>query len=230
MTKDKEICYLCGKELKDHISKDHVPPKQFFPRSLRPRSGQLLRIPCHVSCNTGYQSDEDYFVHTLGPLAMKTNSGRELFQDIVRQFQRPAGRIIGKMIYGEFEHKLGDIAFPYGKVAKRFDGQRVWRVVWKIVCGLFFHSTGRFLPEDTPLTYEIHDIEEEPSEELKHLDLQKQQGQAPGIFDWKHLDYTDIPGVNHFHLIGLLLWDKIVMLTAFHDPECSCNICKKKSA
>ena len=30
-----DICYLCGKKLKGNIDDDHVPPKQFYAKSIR---------------------------------------------------------------------------------------------------------------------------------------------------------------------------------------------------
>lgn len=63
-------CYLCGRPLSAPTSVDHVPPKQLFAPSVRKAHDlQLFTIPTHTACNTAYQRDEDYFVHTLMPFA-----------------------------------------------------------------------------------------------------------------------------------------------------------------
>ena len=39
-------CHLCGELLEGGVSREHVPPKQFFPKSLRQRD-DLLTVPTH---------------------------------------------------------------------------------------------------------------------------------------------------------------------------------------
>ena len=51
---------------------------------------------------------------------------------------------------------------PDGKVAKRFDGKRVWRIVWKITRGLFFKEKGIFLPDNTPRVFDLYSSGERP--------------------------------------------------------------------
>ncbi len=71
MKADVEICYLCGEKLTGNVSRDHVPPKQFFSSDVRKHfSPKLLTLQAHQACNKQYQEDEDYFVHSLGPLVM----------------------------------------------------------------------------------------------------------------------------------------------------------------
>ncbi|MCF8105626.1 MAG: hypothetical protein K9K64_09095 [Desulfohalobiaceae bacterium] len=156
MQEQESICYLCGKVLGDKISRDHVPPKQFYPKDLRKQGApNLFSLPSHIVCNQAYQCDEDYFVMAIGSLAMDTSPGNSLWKDIAHQFARPQGERLGNMVFKEFNNRLpSGLYLPPGKVAKRFDAERVWRVVWKIVRGLFFKEYGRFLPpklSDSPV-------------------------------------------------------------------------------
>ncbi|MGD0917050.1 MAG: hypothetical protein ABSB22_11390 [Thermodesulfobacteriota bacterium] len=62
------------------------------------------------------------------------------------------------MVLKEFDKRPSGLILPFGKVAKRFDGQRVWRVVWKIMRGLFLKEIGRFLPD--VISFAIHPQED----------------------------------------------------------------------
>ena len=139
------ICYLCGEPLDVDIDRDHVPPRQFYGKEVRTKHNpNLFTLPVHSLCNKDYQKDEDYFVHTIAPLAMGSYSGKSLWADLSEQYKRPQGQRIGQMVLKEFDKRPSGLILPFGKVAKRFDGQRVWRVVWKIMRGLFLKETGQF--------------------------------------------------------------------------------------
>ena len=47
----------------------------------------LLTLPVHKSCHDPYKKDEEYFVHSIGPMAMDSYSGGEIWKDIVRRIQ-----------------------------------------------------------------------------------------------------------------------------------------------
>ncbi len=217
-------CYLCGQKLDVSIDDDHVPPRQFYAKSIRKiHALNLFTLPVHKSCNRSYQKDEDYFVHSLAPLAMHSYSGNAIWADISNQFKRPQGKTIRQMIRKEFDRRPSGIILPRGKVLKRFNGKRIWRVVWKITRGLFFKEKSQFLPEDTPRLFKIISVDEKPPPEFAYVRDIPSRGQYPGVFDYK---YADIAEFNNFHFWAMLFWDKIIMLIAFHDPECPCHKCK----
>ncbi|HUU40933.1 MAG TPA: hypothetical protein VMW42_08335, partial [Desulfatiglandales bacterium] len=174
-----------------------------------------------------YQKDEDYFVHSIAPLAQGSYSGREIWEDIKHKFERPEGLRIGNMISKEFDSRPSGLHLPNGKVIKRFDAERVWRIVWKIVRGLFFKEHQRILPENTLITYYkfISENEEPPPEFPAVRDTQK-RGQYPAVFDYK---YKVTPELNNFHFWAMLFWSRIIILIAFHDPECVCETCCKRN-
>ncbi len=132
------ICYLCGEVVQGEASYDHVPPKQFFPKDLRNREN-LLTLPTHACCNASYGKDEEYVRHALGAVALRGPIGEELGQDMARAYHRPDGRGMSLYckIHGEFELRPGGIYLPQGVISKTFDGERLHRVMWKIVRGLF---------------------------------------------------------------------------------------------
>lgn len=224
MNNEIDICYLCGQKLDANINDDHVPPRQFYAKSIRRiHTPNLFTLPVHKSCNKSYQKDEDYFVHSLAPLAMDSYSGRAIWTDISTQFKRSQGKRIRQMILKEFDQTPSGIILPYGKVLKRFNGKRIWRVVWKITRGLFFKEKWQLLPEDTPRHFKIVSVDEEPPAEFAYVRDTPSRGQYPGVFDYK---YIDIPELNNFHFWAMLFWDRLITLIAFHDPGCPRDKCK----
>ena len=93
MSSKINICYLCGQELKTDINDDHVPPKQFYPKNIRKSQNlsNLLVFKVHENCNSSYQKDEDYFVHSIAPVTLGSFSGNEIFKDIASRQKRPEG-------------------------------------------------------------------------------------------------------------------------------------------
>ena len=225
MKRKIEICYLCGQSLDTDISDDHIPPKQFYAKSIRKiHSPNLLTLPTHKSCNNSYQNDEDYFVHSLAPLAMDSYSGDAIWNDISNQFKRPEGKRIRKMIKREFAPRPSGIILPGGKVLKRFNGDRVWKIVWKITRGLFFKEKGKFLPEGIGRSYKIFSVcEETAPKEFVYVNRTPSRGQYPAVFDYK---YREIPKLNNLNFWAMFFWVTIITLIVFHDPDCSCDICK----
>lgn len=217
------ICYLCGNVLLDEVDIDHVPPKQFYATIVRRKhSPNLFTLPVHRKCHEPYQIDEDYFIHSIAPLAMSSYAGGEIWKDIVGRTQRPEGNRLHEMVYREFDSNPSGLLLPDGKVVKRFNGVRVWRIVWKITRGLFFKENGRYLPEDTPRNYKIYSEGEKPASEFGYVRDTPSRGDYPGVLDYK---FIQIQELNNFHLWALLFWDKLIMQVGFHDPQCSCEKC-----
>ena len=50
------ICTYCGR--KRQITKDHIPPKNLFPK---PRPSDLITVPCCLECNQRISKDDEYF-------------------------------------------------------------------------------------------------------------------------------------------------------------------------
>jgi hypothetical protein len=222
------VCYLCGGNLGAERSRDHVPPLQIFPERLR-EGLNLLTVPVHKECNQQYQSDEEYFVVTLSPIAGDSPEGRALWQDLSRKFERPQGRRLGHMVRKEFY----TIELPGGMRAKRFDGRRVRRVIWKVVRGLFFIQEGHFLPVQTPHQTHMFGPHDSPDDDIRQIlgyALSAESRAAePGIFDYRYRDhrYPDFPdlGATHLWFWAMLFWNTVISLTTFHDPECTCSRC-----
>jgi len=224
-----QICYLCAKEIaRDDLSLDHIPPKQFYPSYLREKFNlsKIETFPTHVNCNKNYQNDEDYFIHTLGPLTMNSSkAGEALWEDIKKSLKREEGKVLAQKISNEFSEKSdAGIILPGDLALKKFDGDRVWRVVWKIIRGLFYKEYHRILPENMKRVFDLLQPEFNHLPEIfQYVRDTHSRGNYAGIFDYK---YIKPKGDNNIHYWALLFWDKIIMTAIFHDPDCVCGKCK----
>jgi hypothetical protein len=224
MMNDLKTCYLCGQDLDIDVNDDHVPPKQFHGSNLRKLFNlNLLTLATHTKCNKSYEKDEVYFLNSIGPLATDTQSGRAIWIDIAKQMKREQGIRIGEKIFKEFTQHHNGVYVPNSKVLKQYDRTRISRVIWKIVRGLFFEEFNRFLPEDTPWSFEILSEDEEPPKYSYYVLNSESKGRYPGIFDYKYVE-SDI---GNLHMWGLLFWDKIITIVYFHDPNCDCEKCTR---
>ncbi|GJL79691.1 MAG: hypothetical protein NPINA01_26800 [Nitrospinaceae bacterium] len=221
------LCYLCGKSLKGEINVDHLPPRQFYGKEVRKTCNpQLLTIPVHKICNKSYQYDEDYFVNTLAPFGKNSNSGRAVLKDIGSKFRTGDNAGLINTILSEFDDRPSGIILPKNKLIKRFQGDRVHRVAWKIIRGLFFIHEKNVLPENMYSKLEIIAPDERPPDYFFSLNDKPFLGKHPGVFDYK---YTQFPEVHNMYLWGMLLWDSLIMLIMFHDLDCKCDACEKRN-
>ena len=225
-----DICYLCGQSLAaaSH-NDDHVPPRHLYSREIRSTQNlsHLLTLPTHTKCNSSFHLDEQYFIHTFIPLAVGSVAATSLWSEIRGQYVRGKNIPLRKRALAEFDERPSGLVLPYGKVIKRFDPQRVWRVVWKITRGLFFHKLALFLPEDTPRGFAISGPDEEPPRWFPVVGSQPSQGQYPRVFDYKYttLDYP--APLELIHIWAMLFWDRLITVTYFHAPSCKCEQCKR---
>jgi hypothetical protein len=101
-------CYLCRDE--DHLTSDHVPPKNLFPT---PRPANLITVPCCRKCNESFSGLDEQFRAFITAAADASPVGKEMFRSKVcgSSFKRsPAlrkqmgrGLTQGKMITGAGE-------------------------------------------------------------------------------------------------------------------------------
>ena len=198
-----------------------MPMKQIYARRLRSEYNlsNLLTLPTHKQCNRSYQQDEDYFVTSLH-LSAYSNSGRAISQDVISRMRD--GRNLG--LVGRVRSQISQIVSPNGTRLNRMNASRIARITWKIVRGLFFYETNRFLPENTPINCKLPIIFWENRLESgiqseydwEQFDLTRQnpsRGQYPDIFDYKYCQVpTEENPDEHRWFWGIWLWDSIALL------------------
>jgi hypothetical protein len=130
-----DLCYLCGDALADPVNVDHVPPRLFYPESVRKavNLSRLLTIKVHKSCNATCRLDEEYFVHTLMPFARGSLTGSVIYQQILDRYRRGKNVPLVRKVLREVDPLPGGLVLPRGKVVKWADGARLQRIAWKLV-------------------------------------------------------------------------------------------------
>ena len=201
--------------------------KQIYARRLRSEYdlSNLLTLPTHRQCNQSYQLDEDYFVYNLH-LSAYSDSGRAISQDIISRMRD--GRNLP--LVGRVRSQISQIVSPNGTELNRMNASRIARITWKIVRGLFFIETNRFLPENTPayckppIIFWENKLESGIQSEYdwEQFDLISQnpsRGVYPKIFDYKCCQVaTEENPDEYMWAWGMLLWETIALLTFFKDP------------
>jgi hypothetical protein len=225
-----DLCYLCGRQLIEPISDDHVPMKQLFAPEVRKahNPSNLLTIPVHDRCNKSYQPDEDYFVYSLMPFARGSYSGSVLYQKVLGDFRGGKKTKLVRKVLDEFELRPSGLMLPGNKVVKRFDGNRIARIAWKIVRGLYFHHHNEVLPADLTTWVSLTPPNEIPPEHFRTfmgLADNEPQGQYPGVFAYRFQRFTEALDVHYW---ALLIWDRIILTVIFHDPRCDCMQCRSR--
>jgi hypothetical protein len=225
------ICYLCGGPLSPPINVDHPVMQQLFAPEIRRKHNisKLITFDVHTACNTAYQHDEDYFVRSLMPFAPGSESGNAVYSKVLNDFRTGRQVQLTRMVLDEFDPRPSGLFLPGGTVVKRFDGERLRRVAWKMVRGLHFHHTGEVLPEEWPTVgVQIYAGEVLPPEDvLCFVNIAQSRGLYPGVFDYK---FETFPESNNLHYWALLLWDRIIIRVVFHDPACTCVTCTSARA
>jgi len=210
-------CYLCHEPVKTEPSRDHVPPKQFFPKIFRKANltDQLEWLPTHRNCNKSYQRDEDYFVTTFGlPAAAKTLTGHALGHDIRDRYRDGRQQGLVAKIFKEFVPDSNQ---------KGFESGRTNRIAWKIVRGLHCLRTGELLPErsriqggfDCSKTQRLlHDLE---AKMHTHGFNDPWEGALPTIFKTKIM-VDETPNMQTYSYL-LVCWDYVTYFLSFNMRE-----------
>jgi len=208
----KHICYLCGKPINGKVSKEHVPPKQFFTKVFRKvNSPNLLTLPSHSNCNKAFQADEDYFFAALAGLNEDAKQHDWLMDDVRNKVWRNEAVGLRQKILSEFSSTMSGIHLPGNLVAKQFDTKRANRVVWKIIRGLCFHHYSQVLPENVKHGIKYWQVQDEPPKMYQdNLMYGPVHGPYPEIFCYKFRKVTNKDSLSA--LWALFFWESIVAI------------------
>lgn len=217
-------CSLCGEMIdtepadeRDALSMEHVPPKQFHPKSMREElAGELWKVPSHVKCNQSYKLDEEYFYHYFYPLVGVQNPqmGQALLDDLRRRAKKPQSKGLIRRMLGECTNvSPGGIILPPTLVRVNFDIVRIQRVVVKIAQCIFYKDHGRFLPRAKCDHIEMC---ENPSDVQEIYALlcggTEKKAVMKEIFCYWH---EELDGT---HLYSLLFWESFMFCLGFQEP------------
>jgi hypothetical protein len=220
------VCYVCGQDITDGQAwnRDHVPPRRFYGKSIRNAFNPNLDwLHTHTACNSSYKKDEEYYVASFASHA-DSDAGRAVFEDWSRGVAKGHDTGLLKTIMGQF----GKVVTADGSLVFNYDADRAGRFLWKLVRGVHFREVGRFLPENLPKRLMMLSPEKNQHAAADYpwwplvRDTQP-MGAHGAIFDYKWL-CTITEGIKG-NAIGMLLWDRLLVLALFHDPSCGCDHC-----
>lgn len=146
-------CIYCQSQPANTV--DHVPPELIFAKPYPPDLN-LITVPACVSCNSGFQRDDEYFRAVLAMRAdIEPQSGAaNLIERTVRGLRRDAasglreylkGTLTTKAVYSEAGIYLGDAD------AYEVDNERLVTTLRRIVRGLYWHERRVVLPLDATI-------------------------------------------------------------------------------
>jgi len=235
------MCCLCGKAAngEDPITREHLPPKQFYPKHLR-NGLNLWVVPTHESCNNSYKADEEYFYHVMYPLVAKTNPSmaKEIFGDLKRRAKKPQTRTITRNILKTVRKTTDNgIVLPPGLHFIDADEYRLQRVVIKIGRCLFYRDHERVVPHDNCKDIRFCDREDAVPEIYRlSWDMSKMQGsddvqdEIIVVADEKlgrpQGSYAEVfsyrsayIAASRLHYYNLNFWGAFMYCMAFEDPD-----------
>jgi hypothetical protein len=135
-------CYFQGCEKKG-ITKEHIPPRSFFPEG---ENEQLLTIKSCEIHNNKKSTDDQYVLAQICMNASPNNRAREVFlKKIVPQLSHNGGAF--KKMLSE-----GAISLPDGTVKYHVDVQRFDDFFTALTCGMVFKTC----KDQVPKNYLIH--------------------------------------------------------------------------
>jgi hypothetical protein len=141
-----DICVYCGQS-DNHITADHIPPKNFFPD---PKPSNLITVPCCLRCNQKAAKDDEYFrtVITMREDIAEHHEAVRVLPAVQRGLRRPGG--FRKTFLAAL--RKAEIRTPGGlylgnTTVLSVDFVRLERVASRIIQGLFYYEKGARLPE-----------------------------------------------------------------------------------
>jgi len=236
------ICYLCdlpidlslNKNHPDAYSDDHVPPLIFYPSEMREmlsRENRFPTLPTHKKCNNSYGDDETYFVRVLTTMvADKNEIGEELFKDFEKHAKHPRhAQVLREIIAGMSPRTSSGLYIPPGKMTVKLNREKIERIVWKIVRGLYFQNFKRVLSERITPTITRFDNTPKFTPEFQEGFLRKvvTAGSHAGVLVYRYGHYDE--PINKAHIVLMRIWKSTMFLVYFHDLGCGCAECQTEN-
>lgn len=202
--KKKKLCVYCHSP-KD-LTRDHIPPKSFFPR---PRPTNLITVPCCRNCHEELTGKDEYFRNYLifSPQCRGHVAARQLQKSGLRSLQDPNA---GELSYPLFNFRnrpwpgnlVSSPPFYYGASVGP-DDERIEDVIERIIVGLFWRETDKYLPLDYSVdvvgSYDSTYMDWQVQQSVRRLRNEKEPANiGEGVFQywWSWAEHTQ-PGEAH---------------------------------
>ncbi|MBH3005970.1 hypothetical protein [Serratia ureilytica] len=155
-------CYYQGC-LEKAETKEHIPPKSFFPRD---EKNQLLTVRSCVKHNNVKSKDDLYVLAQICMNASPSNRARDIFIEKVKpQLEFNNGALRKKLA-------AGSIPLPDGSVKYKVDIKRLDDFFTALSCGVIFKTCDSSLPENYSINHIYCSL---TSEEEQSIDFFKSE-------------------------------------------------------
>jgi hypothetical protein len=209
MMETGDFCVYCGG--RDDLTDDHVPPECIFPK---PRPANLVKVRGCKSCNCGASKDDEHFrmMLCMSEEVGESTEAQKHWPVILRALRRPQASGMKTALLRSM-HPVG-VMTPGGlflgtQVGFNVSLERIFRVVKRIVRGLYFKERGQRLPEGYDVLVHCDDtLISMPSAGLEHLHQRvllplaatDPKIIAAGVFFYRYLAAEDNPAASAWAL------------------------------
>jgi len=207
-------CAYCG--CISPVTDDHIPPKNLFPK---PRSSNLITVPCCLPCFEGWSKDDEYFRATI-LASFKTHDmplAEGVMDSLLRSLKRSPG--FANLLINSIEEieMVTESGIYLGKQdALKLDGARVNRVSQRIIRGLFLKENKYPLPENYEVVAKVQQFGfESILENLPDIQLEDLRIIQNGVFCYTFCRTNDEPNSG----LWLLLFYKHLPIAGFIRPK-----------
>lgn len=220
-----KLCALCGEVIlekppndQQSLTMEHVPTKQFHPKSMRPEiRGELWKVPTHKKCNNGVKLDEEYFYTRFYPLvgAQNEEMGKLVLGDIRRQAAKPqVRRMIRRLLKETVSKTPAGIVLPPTLVRVEYDVWRVQNVFVKTAQCLYYKDHERYLPRKNCDHCEIIEHPDQMQELFSSLIRHtERRAVVPSVFAYWNAEF------ERQQLYAMLYWGAVMVCMMFWDPS-----------
>ena len=184
-------CAYCGCSA---TTRDHVPPRAFFPK---PRSPDLITVPCCRSCNST-QGQNDEYIQTVIMLrddVSKDERGGKLFNKVIRGLNRAeSDKFRTSILNATYDAEIFSKSGLY--LGKRditiVNKDRLKTFTERLVSGLFFHIFNQRIPNHFRVTIALEGNEGLDSL-ARNISVNNIQEIGGGIFRFAWAEAPDSP-------------------------------------
>lgn len=143
------LCVYCCE--RKATTRDHVPPK-----ALGRFNGARITVPSCPACNNGQSKEDEYLRAMLAPnVAAQNPAARPAWETAFRGMQRPEAAGFKRTFFESLEYAELVAANQERQRVLTYDitAARLGRVAARMIRGLYYHETGRCLPDHHVLSW-----------------------------------------------------------------------------
>lgn len=225
MLKIPIVCAYCGfsPPNKKDLTSDHIPPKKLFPK---PRPANIITVPACRNCHANTSKDDEYFCLKISMRndAQRNSAARTIAHELIGSLGRVQSIDFRRQILSDL--RVANLRTASGLytgqrvVAYDVDMVRIFKVLERIVRGLYFVETGKPLGlQNEVRSNAIEEIQQQTVflEQLKQVIPSMAQGEKIGddVFTYR---YILVPNKQEFSAWIISLYNRVIFFSMTGPP------------